>query len=88
MTTDYITCSVRAHFLTMFSQFHLEIKKTLVGSQKLTSDSTDVMSDKHAELHAVLQSQGITVKEGMQFNTVIKACMSGCTFLLPLVIFQ
>ena len=66
MTTDYITCSLRARFLTMFSQFHLEIKKTLVGSQKPTSDWKYVMSDKRTELHAVLQSQEIPVIEGMQ----------------------
>lgn len=31
MTTDYITCSVQAYFIATVSQFHLEIKKTLLG---------------------------------------------------------
>jgi len=66
MTTDYIICSLRARFPTMFSQFHLEITKTLVSSQKKTSDWTYVVSDKHAELHALLRSQEVPVIEGMQ----------------------
>lgn len=50
----------------MLSQFRLEIKKTLLGSQKPTSDWKYVMSDKHTELHAVLQLEEIPVIEGMQ----------------------
>lgn len=51
------------------------------------SDWTDMILDKRTEIRAVLQPQEIPVIEGMQFF-LIKACMTGCTFLLPLVIFQ
>lgn len=66
MTTNCITCLLRAHFPTTLPQLHLEVKKTLVGSQKPTSDWKYVMSDNHTELRAVLRSQEIPVIEGMQ----------------------
>lgn len=65
----------------------LRNQENISGLMETESDWTDMILDKRTEIRAVLQPQEIPVIEGMQFF-LIKACMTGCTFLLPLVIFQ
>lgn len=62
-------------------------QENISGLSKPESDCKYTMSEKHTGIHAVLQPQETPVIEGMQCF-LIKACMTGCTFLLPLVIFQ